>query len=332
MKILYAIQGTGNGHLARAEDLIPILKEYGDLDLFVSGAQVDIVLPYPIKYRSRGLSFYFGKRGGIDFIKTFSKNSTIALWKETREFPVEQYDLVINDFEFISAWACRRKGVPCIALSHQSALLSPKVPKPGFFDPVGSLLLKHYAPADGHVAFHFDRYDDFIYPPIIRSEIRNVTPRDEGHITVYLPAYDDKTLVTLFSEIKGARWHIFSKHSDKSYQAGGISVFPVDKSEFAKSMVNSTAVFCGAGFETPAEALFLNKKLMVIPMKSQYEQHFNAAAAASLGVPVLKRLNRNSLDEIRNWIETDKRVTVDYPDVRRDAIEHALRLYEGIKK
>jgi len=37
MKILYAIQGTGNGHLARAVDIIPELKKYGTLDLFVSG-------------------------------------------------------------------------------------------------------------------------------------------------------------------------------------------------------------------------------------------------------------------------------------------------------
>ena len=76
MKILYAIQGTGNGHLARAEDVIPYLQEHGDLDLFVSGAQADIKLSYPVKYKSKGLSFYFGKSGGIDFLRTFKKNSS----------------------------------------------------------------------------------------------------------------------------------------------------------------------------------------------------------------------------------------------------------------
>ncbi len=47
-------------------------------------------------------------------------------------------------------------------------------------------------------------------------------------------------------------------------------------------------MLCGAGFETPAEALFLGKKLMVIPMKGQYEQHINAASLKELGIPVLK--------------------------------------------
>jgi hypothetical protein len=35
-------------------------------------------------------------------------------------------------------------------------------------------------------------------------------------------------------------------------------------------------------FETPAEALFLGKKLLVIPMTGQYEQECNAAALAAL--------------------------------------------------
>jgi len=71
VKILYAIQGTGNGHIARAEEIAPILANYGKLDLFVSGAQADIKLSMPVKYKSKGLSFFFGKKGGIDFIKTF---------------------------------------------------------------------------------------------------------------------------------------------------------------------------------------------------------------------------------------------------------------------
>ena len=42
MKILYAIQGTGNGHLTRAKEIIPILKEKGDVDILISGSECDI--------------------------------------------------------------------------------------------------------------------------------------------------------------------------------------------------------------------------------------------------------------------------------------------------
>ncbi len=66
MKILYAIQGTGNGHLSRAREIIPILQRKGQLDLLISGTQADVELPYPVKYRFKGLCFIFGKKGGVD--------------------------------------------------------------------------------------------------------------------------------------------------------------------------------------------------------------------------------------------------------------------------
>ena len=46
MKVLYAIQGTGNGHLSRARDIVPILQKQTSLDILVSGTQADITLPY----------------------------------------------------------------------------------------------------------------------------------------------------------------------------------------------------------------------------------------------------------------------------------------------
>jgi len=36
MKVLYAIQGTGNGHLSRAEDIVPYLQKRCDVDILVS--------------------------------------------------------------------------------------------------------------------------------------------------------------------------------------------------------------------------------------------------------------------------------------------------------
>jgi predicted glycosyltransferase len=64
MKILYAIQGTGNGHLSRSMDIVPLLKEYGDVDVLVSGIQGDLSLPFPVKYKFNGLGFIFGKGRG----------------------------------------------------------------------------------------------------------------------------------------------------------------------------------------------------------------------------------------------------------------------------
>jgi UDP:flavonoid glycosyltransferase YjiC (YdhE family) len=79
-------------------------------------------------------------------------------------------------------------------------------------------------------------------------------------------------------------------------------------------MAAAEGVLCGAGFETPAEALFLNKKLMVIPMKNQFEQQCNAAALKQMGVPVIKILKKKHVDKIKTWVEATTKVSVAYTD------------------
>src|SRR4051812_40616034 len=123
MKILYAIQGTGNGHIARAREIIPILQKEHDVDILISGTQSDIDLPFTVAYRFNGLSFVFGKKGGIDIFKTYKKTNLRKLFKEIDSLSVLKYDIVLNDFEPVSAWACRLQQKPCISLSHQSAVL-----------------------------------------------------------------------------------------------------------------------------------------------------------------------------------------------------------------
>jgi uncharacterized protein (TIGR00661 family) len=93
------------------------------------------------------------------------------------------------------------------------------------------------------------------------------------------------------------------------------------------SVVSGTGVLCGAGFETPAEVLHLNKKLLVVPMKSQYEQHCNAAALKRLGVPVLKKVKKKNLKKIDKWLESDKRLDISFPDIAAKAVE---KLFEKV--
>src|SRR5688572_9475640 len=137
MRILYAIQGTGNGHLSRARDIIPLLKEKGNLDILISGMQADVQLPYEIRYRFKGLSFIFGKKGGIDLWETYKKANLRNLFNEINLLPIQEYDVVISDFEPVSAWACYMKNKDCIALSHQAAVLNKKAPRPEDIDLIG---------------------------------------------------------------------------------------------------------------------------------------------------------------------------------------------------
>ena len=55
MKIFYAIQGTGNGHISRAVQLYPYLKKYGEVDFFLSGSNAQLNVDIPIKFKSKGV-------------------------------------------------------------------------------------------------------------------------------------------------------------------------------------------------------------------------------------------------------------------------------------
>jgi len=324
MRILYAIQGTGNGHLSRARDIIPVLQKNHSVDLLISGTQADIELPYLVKYRFKGLGFIFGANGGVDIVKTYKKNFIKVLLSEIDKLPVQDYDLVINDFEPVSAWACYIKNVKCISISHQAAVLNKKAPQPKNIDPVGKSILKNYAPASAKFGFHFKAYDSNIFTPVIRRQVREQQVENKGHYTVYLPAYDDNRILTVLEKCENVNWQVFSKHNKKLIGKKNITIQPIDNEAFIESMASSEGVLCGAGFEAPAEALFMKKKLMVIPMKGQYEQQCNAAALKKMGVPVVKSLKLKNLDKIKHWIDTGRIVEVDYPDITESIINEIL--------
>ena len=66
---------------------------------------------------------------------------------------------------------------------------------------------------------------------------------------------------------------------------------------------------------------------MVIPMKGQFEQQCNAAALNEMGVPVMKSLKKKHLDKLKHWLQSRKRVLVDYPDNTEQIIDKILHTH-----
>ena len=325
MKILYAIQGTGNGHLSRAREIVPLLQQYGELDLLVSGTEAEITLAQPLKYRLHGASFVFGKNGGIDRWETYKIMDLRQLWHDMHAIPLKQYDLIVNDFEPVTAWACKFQQVQSVSLSHQCSFKSKKTPRPAKWN-IAEIFFKYYSPTNHHIGFHFDRYDSFIHTPVIRSEIRNLEPQNRGHYTVYLPAYDDHLLIKHLSQVD-VEWHVFSKRQKTPYSQGNVHIRPVSSTDFNLSVANCEGLLTGGGFEGPAEALFLKKKVLMIPMHGQYEQQCNALAASALGVPVVHEIDHDFTRHLQNWVAHGKRVEVDFPDETAQIIDNMVRTY-----
>jgi len=302
MKILYAVQATGNGHISRAITLLPYLRSYGDVDIFLSGDNCGLRLEIPVKFRSKGISLYYNASGGLSYTKIARNLRPLRVLRDIRSLPVTQYDLVLNDFDFITAAACARKGAPCFHFGHQASFASPLTPRAEPKDPVGELVLRRFARCKQAVGFHFKKYDHFIFPPVIKSAILEATPRDLGYFTVYLPSFSEQVLAEKLKPLQQFRFQVFTRSTVTPRKAGHIQFMPVNSNLFNESLIHCSGIITGAGFETPAEALQLGKKIMVNPIKGQYEQACNAAALRDFGVPSITKIDGNFAARFLQWV------------------------------
>lgn len=319
MKILYALQGTGNGHLARAQKMLPVIENYGDLDVFISGSNSQLQLEnYQFKYH-KGLSLFYNQMGKVSYKRIFKENSFKSFWNEVNQFPIEKYDLIINDFEPITAHSARKKKKKIIGLSHQASLLFEETPK--IKNKTGETILKYYAPTSNRYGFHFEEYHDSIFLPIIRDKIRMLNPKQGDYNLVYLPSFHPNEIVEVLSLIKDSRWKVFSPFVKEMMRQFNVEFYPVDERLFIKTLENCKGVLCGAGFELPAESIYLRKKLFVIPIKGQYEQLCNCEALKQLGIDYSYDLNVNQLQK---WVDSNKIIEKDFPDQTEKIIQKVI--------
>ena len=301
MKIFYAIQGTGNGHISRAIQLYPYLKKYGEVDFFLSGSNAHLNTDIPIKFKSKGLSLFYKHTGGLDYNKIVSSLS-FNIYKDAKSLPVDEYDLIVNDFEFVSSLACSIKKVPCVHFGHQASFQSIKTPRPKGMNPLGNLILEKFVKSNTHIGLHFDAYDENIYNPIIKEEIIAATPINDGHITVYLPQYSIALLAPHLLKQSQFHFEVFTKEVTGIVCNKNITYYPINDRQFTSSMIRCFGIITAGGFETPAEAMYMNKKVLSIPIMNHYEQACNSVALEKKGVMVLKKIDQNFAQYFNQWI------------------------------
>ncbi len=306
MKIFYAVQATGNGHISRAHELYPHLRELGTVDILLSGSNASLQPDFPVKYRSKGLSLFYSNCGGLNYRQTVRNAKFLSVVKFSQSLPLETYDLIINDFDFITSFACWRRNLRSVQFGHQASFQSDHTPRPAHKSGMGEMILKYYGRATDYVGLHFRQYDDFIFPPVIKTSIRNSTPEDHGHITVYLPAHRQHCIEHILKAISPVRVHWFLSGVTSVYQKDNITFFPISQDQFNESLIHCHGIVTAGGFETPSEALHLQKKLLSIPIMDQYEQQCNAAALELLGIRILKDLNEETKSDFFDWVTAPK--------------------------
>lgn len=318
MKILYGVQATGNGHITRARALAKQFDQKGiEVDYLFSGREAGKFFdmePFGNWQCKRGLSFIH-EAGQLNMAKTLRSNSLKVLFNDIKELDVSSYDLVLTDFEPISAWAARRQGKTCIGVGHQYAFYS-SVPRRGD-NFISRAIMRHFAPADIHLGLHWHHFGQPILPPIAEVHDSHVSV-DKNKILVYLGFENHDDIMQLIEPFNKQLFVIYGPYP--RYQSyGNIQLKPLSREGFQKDLATCNGVICNAGFELASEAIQSGKKLLVKPLHGQMEQLSNAKALEELNIG----MTMDTLDssKVAHWLENFDAKQVQYPDVAKAIVE-----------
>lgn len=318
MRIFYGVQGTGNGHITRARVMAKELYAAGiDVTFQFTGRPMDKYFDMEVfnGYQSRtGLTFHTEK-GQVSYLKTARDAKPITFIKDIKSLDLSGYDLVISDFEPVTAWAAKNQKKPVLGIGHQYAF-NHKIPREGS-DPIADQVMKYFAPADVGVGLHWHHFGQPILPPIIDTP---ETPKSiiKNKIIVYLPFEDQNEVIRLLSPFENFDFHIYSPEPVPS-EFNHITCNPLSRNRFQKDLYDCSGIISNAGFELASESLQLGKKILAKPLHAQMEQISNAAALQQLGYGHVMHDMDSSV--IEHWLQDNHAVHVTYPNIAKVLVQ-----------
>jgi uncharacterized protein (TIGR00661 family) len=311
MRILYGVQGTGNGHISRCRLMAKALHAKGvQVDYIFSGRDASAYFDMQEfgNYRAlSGLSFAT-KAGSIDLWETVNRSQPLQLLSDIRRLPLDDYDAIISDFEPVTAWAAKRQNRSVLGISHQASFRY-SVPQTGG-NPVARFTMRNFAPVQQAVGLHWFHFGYPILPPIIES----LKPdKDTGEILVYLPFESPHAIYELLSRFKSVRFICFHPDFSIPVEQNNLRFMPLGRDSFIQVLKSCDGVICNAGFELAAEALTLGKRLLLKPLQGQFEQASNGMTLELLGLAHVMQ----SLDPglVRQWLNSENNGQIVYPNV-----------------
>ncbi len=321
MRILYGVQGTGNGHISRSRKMAAHLSNRGaDVTYLLSGRAREHLFDMDCfgDFQHRTGLTMVQRNGAVRVGATLAQTRALNFINDVKALDLDSYDLIISDFEPVSAWAARRARRTCIGIGHQYAFGN-AIPRRGN-TLASDLVMRYFAPVTIPIGLHWHHFDTPILPPIIDTDLRKREHTD--HVLVYLP-FEDQTAVTELLQ-RFAPTHFIQYASELSDgEAGNVSLRRACLDGFREDLCGANGVLCNAGFELVSECLHLGIPTLVKPVHGQMEQLSNALALQTLGWgSATNKLNAGVLGE---WLAGDRTLrAIQYPDVAEALVDWLL--------
>jgi uncharacterized protein (TIGR00661 family) len=314
MKILYGVQGTGNGHISRASAMYEALRAYPDAEItwLLSGRDRKLGCGAIPDFQWRAGITFVAENGRINVFKTLRKNNLLQFNHDINTLPLADYDLIISDFEPVISHAARKHGLPVLGIGHQYAF-NHKIPLRGV-NPVVMGIMQKFAPVTQPVGMHWHHFGFPILPPIVDIVIPSTPPavRDEK-VIVYLPFENPESITRILDANKDHQYFIYHPEVHES-DHHNLHFRPISRTGFKRDLLDAGSVITNSGFELISECLHMGKRILTKPLQGQMEQLSNAEALHQLGYATV--IDNLDAGRINRWLH-DKPVSmqVTYPDV-----------------
>lgn len=320
MNVLYAVQGTGQGHISRARAMAAALSRLPvTVTWLFSGrprASFFDMEPFGNFQHRHGLSFT-SRAGRLRYVSTLRNNQLQRFLREARELDLTDYDLVVSDFEPVVARAARQQGRRLIGIGHQYAF-GPETPRAGS-SWLQEKILSGFAPADVPLGLHWYPYARNILPPIL--DLPDIPVARGQHLVVYLPFEDQDSVTETLRQFPAQQFIQYAPSLDNA-TLGNVIRRRADFNGFKRHLASSGGVICNSGFELISECLQWRKPVLTKPLAGQMEQHSNAMALEQLGYA--KTTHKISPETLAAWLATPHVTTnIRFPNVA-EALAHWL--------
>jgi uncharacterized protein (TIGR00661 family) len=315
VKILYGVQATGHGHLVRSTPVIRALRARGhEVQVLLSGPRPDPLwlerIGEPLHTRP-GLTFSV-VAGEIRYLRTVLQAKPLRFVRDVLGLRREPWDLVVTDYEPVTAWHARLTGQRSVGIGHLYAFMYDVPMARGNL--ANRTVLRQFAPVHTAVGSHYAHFGAPVLPPFVAPEVRALRrDRVEGDLVLaYLPWEDRAGLVRKLRRFPNFRFRVYDRVAHREHH-GNVEVRPLSRHEFADDIARCRGIIANAGFTLSSEALHLGISLLVKPIHGQVEQESNAVALQQLGLGAVS--SRLSTRDIADWLMRPAPAPQCYPDV-----------------
>lgn len=324
-KIFYFVSGEGLGHATRSVPIISHLSKNHTITPFSSNRAYKIlknkfqntkkVKDFELIYKNNKLDL---KSSFIENFRNLKK--ILRHLKGIRKLIKNQKpDLMISDFSIYPRFLSLMTGVNYITIDNNHSVAKFKVKKYQFWEWLKTWIYTKIFVSNHKLniipAFYSlkTKYKTLLINPIIRPEIIKLRKdldsgklKEKDHILVYQTSTSYPNLISQLKKID-EKFIIYGldrmdKRKERRLnraQHSKLIFKSFNESEFFKDLASSKAVISNGGFTLLSEAIYLNKAVMSVPIRKQYEQVLNAVLVNKKRIGLYsKKINKKRFEKL----------------------------------